>query len=208
MKTNYRNVIGLLASGALVATAAPAVQALALDTSTAPENGSTKASATSAQASNETEMTLSSRVVTVPNISGSFSCNQAVATSNTALAKTLYKASDYLCGQGVLERTTVAGDHSTIEVRGDVGHAFTANIEEQVKKDPLTKIMGCTCAGNPEDGSASANAQVTGFRLSGLIHEAEPEADANTITFISHDGYKVSLPLSYVTQRYSIIVTE
>lgn len=207
MKTNYRTIIGLLASGALVATATPAVQALALEANAAADNG-TGTPPTTAQANNGTEMTPSSRAVNVPNITGSFSYNQKVVASNSTLAKTLYKASDYLCGQGVLERTTTKGDYTTIEVRGDVGHAFTANINEQAKKDPLTKIMGCTCAGNPEDGSASANAQVKGFRLAGLIHEAEPARDANTITFISHDGFTVSLPLAYVTQRYSIIVTE
>jgi DMSO/TMAO reductase YedYZ molybdopterin-dependent catalytic subunit len=67
--------------------------------------------------------------------------------------------------------------------------------------------MGCTCAGNPAGGRASANAEVSGFRLSALIDAAVPDEGVNTITFISRDGYRESLPLSYVKQRYSIIVT-
>ena len=69
------------------------------------------------------------------------------------------------------------------------------------------KRQGCTCFGNPTDGRASANADVAGFRLSALIDEAAPVEGANTITFTSRDGYQVTLPLQYVMQRYSLIVT-
>ena len=36
---------------------------------------------------------------------------------------------------------------------------------------------------------------------------ASPIEGANTITFTSRDGYQVALPLQYVLQRYSLIVT-
>ena len=90
---------------------------------------------------------------------------------------------------------------------GDVSHAFTASVDDFVKKAPVQKVMGCTCSGNPADGRTSANAEVGGFQLAALINEADPLEGANTITFTSADGYEVALPLKYVTQRYCLVVT-
>lgn len=66
--------------------------------------------------------------------------------------------------------------------------------------------MGCSCAGNPADGRASGNADVAGFALREVIEMAGPNEGVNTITFVSADGYSVSLPLSYVLQRASTVV--
>ena len=67
--------------------------------------------------------------------------------------------------------------------------------------------MGCSCAGNPADGRATANAAVTGVSVYQLLEAAGGVSDeANAITFVSSDGYEVTLPLSYVLQRASMIV--
>ena len=67
--------------------------------------------------------------------------------------------------------------------------------------------MGCSCAGNPADGRATANAAVTGVSVFDLLEAAGGvSSEANAITFVSSEGYEVTLPLSYVLQRASMIV--
>lgn len=208
MKATGKKLAGLIAGGALAVSAAPAAQ-LAL----ADEPGATVDGGGSASLAQAAVHSIANEVVneTIEHVQGTFAWNQDVATDNETLARTLYDGSAYLCGaQGAeawgAERTSSATIES-IRVTGDVGHAFTASIDEFSQKAPMKKVMGCTCAGNPADGRASANAEVGGFRLAALIDEADPVEGANTITFTSADGYEVALPLRYVTQRYSLIVT-
>lgn len=156
-------------------------------------------------------------VRSVANIEGTFAWDQGVSAGNEVLARSLYGAARVLCGSldSVAVAGEAAGDASAqevaaieqIAVTGDVACAFSASVAEFEEKAPVRTIMGCTCAGNPADGRASANADVAGFQLSALIEQACPLEGANTITFVCADGYEVALPLSYVAQRYAIVVT-
>lgn len=209
MKSSTRKIAGLMAGGALVVAGAPAIQSAVADEVTAPADRAATLSETTDQA-----RTVSTET-SIENVQGTFGWNQGVTTDNETLAKVLYRGSTYLCGSLADETTALAaGDHVDragirfIKVSGDVGSSFNASVDEYLAKAPAKKIMGCTCFGNPSDGRASANAEVSGFKLSALINEAAPADGANTITFISADGYKIALPLSYVTQRYSIIATD
>ena len=78
----------------------------------------------------------------------------------------------------------------------------------ELQEDPAVQsvLMGCSCAGNPADGRASVNAEVTGVAVTVLVNKASAQSEANTIVFTSSDGYEVALPLQYVTQRYCPIV--
>lgn len=208
MKATGKKLAGLIAGSALVVSAAPAAQ-LAL----ADEQGATVGDGGSLSLAQEAARTIAIEGAneTIEHVQGTFAWNQDVATDNETLARTLYEGSAYLCGAQSAEAPgagqTGAASIASIRVKGDVNHAFTASIDEFCQKAPMKKVMGCTCAGNPADGRASANAEVGGFQLSALIDEAEPVEGANTITFTSADGYEVALPLRYVTQRYSLIVT-
>ena len=78
----------------------------------------------------------------------------------------------------------------------------------ELQEDPAaqTVLMGCSCAGNPADGRATVNAEVTGVSVKALIQKAGRTLDANTVVFTSADGYEVALPLDYVVNRYCPIV--
>lgn len=219
MKKITQGVAGILASGVLVVSTAPAMQAaLAAEPSEAAGVDATNATRIDTEAVSAVETNTQE---TVTNIQGVFNWNQDSVVDNTTLKKVLYQSAAHLCGSSAesanvlvdlsgsnsIEKDTQIEGIEYIEVRGNVNNAFTASVEEFSQKAPIKKIMGCTCYGNPADGRASVNAAVSGFKLAALVEEAEPAADANTITFVSSDGYKVSLPLSYVMQRYSIIVT-
>ncbi|MEG1827227.1 MAG: molybdopterin-dependent oxidoreductase [Gordonibacter sp.] len=211
MNTRQKGIVSLIAGGTL---ALSSVSLAAAVPPTAPDAATDKA-ATGQETAAAAATAQASQHAAIRNIQGTFAWNQEVRTDNATLEKQLYRSSTHLCAAQGPEGAAASpqavevesGPITHIEVSGDVSHAFTASVSEFTDKAPAKKVMGCTCAGNPADGLASANAAVEGFRLAALINEANPAADANTITFTARDGYRVALPLSYVTQRYSIIVS-
>ncbi len=104
--------------------------------------------------------------------------------------------------------TDVAAEDWAISVEGDVNAPYTMAVVEMAEDPDIQGVlMGCSCVGNPADGRASVNAQVTGVSVQLLLSKAGGIADgANTVVFTSADGYEVALPLAYVTQRYRPIV--
>lgn len=212
MMNTGKKLAGLVAGGALVASAAPAAQLALASEQPALDGGG---AACAVQAGEDLGAAVSEQMrVSIENVQGTFAWNQGVTADNATLSQALYQGSKYLCGEQGVEGTS-DGDASServpsirsIRVTGDVSHAFTASLDDFVKKAPVQKVMGCTCSGNSADGRASANAEVGGFQLAALISEADPLEGANTITFTSADGYEVALPLKYVTQRYCLVVT-
>lgn len=209
MHATGKKIAGLVAGGALAMTAAPAAQLALADEggALAGRDGSVALLAQPAASAIVSEQLHQ----TIQNVQGTFSWNQEATVDNETLAKSLYQGAAYLCGgqgaQAAAGEGAQAVDIKAIKVTGDVGNAFTASVEDFAKKAPAQKVMGCTCAGNPADGRASANADVAGFKLAALVEESRPADGANTITFTSADGYQAALPLSYVMQRYSLIVT-
>ena len=191
---NKKTIATGLMGGMLVVSAVPAVGLAA-----------TPASVDNAVVAEDANQLVASACVKIANVMGEFSWDQGVSATNDELRARLYKASDVLCEK--LDGASEAGIITSIRVAGAVGNAFDADVAEYTEKAPVKKILGCTCLGNPVDGRATANAEVKGFRLVQLIKDAQIEGGVNTITFVSADGYRVSMPLSYVLQRYTIIVT-
>ena len=144
--------------------------------------------------------------VRLDRVEGSFSFTQQEVTPNDVIARSLYDASSVLCGATWTAMSAAEAQEWAITVSGDVETSFTATVSELAKTGKARMIMGCTCAGNPVDGRATANAHIEGVTVASILSRAGVLPGVNTITFVSEDGYRVSLPLSYVTQRYSIIV--
>ena len=112
----------------------------------------------------------------------------------------------YLCGSNT-DLVPSAPEGWSLTVKGAVDQEIHATFEELSNTTEVqTALMGCSCAGNPADGRASVNAQVTGIPLVALFSMAGVDESANTVVFESADGYEVALPLSYVEQRYCPIV--
>lgn len=150
-------------------------------------------------------------VVRVPQVAGTFAFTQGEVTPLDAIVRGMGQAPRYLCGATV--ETSDLGalaeeglDSWTISVGGAVKHPFDATIQEMIDEATETVVLGCSCAGNPADGLASVNAEVTGVPVTTLIGHAVPAEGANTIVFASADGYEVALPLWYVEQHYCPIV--
>lgn len=146
-------------------------------------------------------------VAEVPVVLGDFSFTQSEVTPTEDIARRIGGAPQYLCGSTVQTGTDVSAEDWVISVGGDVANPYSATISE-LQEDPavVSQLMGCSCAGNPADGLASVNAKVTGIAVCNLVQKAGADPAANTIVFVSADGYEVALPLDYVTQRFCPIV--
>ena len=148
-------------------------------------------------------------VVKPSQVAGTFAFTQGEVTPLDQIARSMGSADKYLCGAQAV--TSDAGTLAevgtwTISIGGAVAHPYDATIEQMVDEERQTVVLGCSCAGNPADGIASVNAQVTGVPVTELLRHADPLEGANTIVLASADGYEVALPLSYVLQHYCPIV--
>ena len=147
-------------------------------------------------------------IVRMDKVGGEFSFTQSKVTSTDDIIRNLGEASAYLCGANPMgDEKAVAIEDWSIAVQGDVENAYTATFGELSEKEELQNVvMGCSCAGNPSDGRAVANAEVTGISALKIIELAQPSADVNTVVFASSDGYEVALPLDYLRMRYCPLV--
>ena len=159
------------------------------------------------------EQAMSSQRFALASVEGTFSFTQGQVTPTAQIARTLGGADKVLCGastEALSSNQQVVSDAADwqITVDGDgVQSSLTATIGDLAQTGTQSTVMGCSCAGNPADGRATANAAVTGVSVYQLLETAGGVTnEANAITFVSSDGYEVTLPLTYVLQRASMIV--
>lgn len=191
------------ASALLAASAAGAALAVGQTDGAAAQQGAQDVQATQA------DTQVASNRVALDKVEGTFSFTQAEAASNDYLARNFKEGSQYLCG--AKGTTDEAGEASAqdwvLTVDGDVQSGYSEAVSELASSPAVQAIlMGCSCLGNPADGTSAANALVNGISALILVEMANPSADANTVVFTSSDGYQVALPLSYLQSHYCPIV--
>ncbi len=144
--------------------------------------------------------------VQAPAVVGTFAYNQGVPTPTDTIARVM-GTPRYACSSAYVgaPQSLNALDW-TIEVGGAVENEFTATVGDLAENGPMNIVMGCSCAGNPADGVASVDADVSGVTFRSIVDAANPDAGVNTVVLTSADGYEVALPLRYLDQRYSLIV--
>lgn len=150
----------------------------------------------------------SEAVVKLNAVVGGFTFNQDEISSTEAL-RSMVSSASYLCGSvgKIANDDSTLPEEWTISVQGLVENPSLVTFNELTQDETVQKvILGCTCMGNPVDGRASVNAEVTGIPLKAILTSADVKKEANTIVFRSADGYEVALPLDYVTTRYATIV--
>ena len=135
---------------------------------------------------------------------GTFSYDQTTVSSTADILK-LQGASDVLCGA---KDARCAADAGCVVVRGDVAQEFVADLGELVAEEPQSRLMTCSCGGNPAGGRAIVTADVKGVPVEYLLTQAGASASANTLTFVSADGSQVSVPLGYAVGRHAVIGCE
>lgn len=202
--TNAKRDAQLAIAGAAALVAAGVMPALALATTPAETVQATAGTQTAV--AQEATQTISTQVKS-DQVQGQFAFDQSTLTSNDAIKKAFAGTNAYLCNSlAGTDEASVPLDQWSITVNGDVSSEFTATLDELADEHALTVPMGCACAGNGADQRVVANAEVTGVTFIDIMRQAGVNPDANTVTFTSSDGYQVSLPLSYVKQRYTLIV--
>lgn len=142
-------------------------------------------------------------------VEGAFAWTQAEVTPTDLVAFRMGGAAQVLCGSSWAVEGGEAGVPAAewaLRVTGDVESEIVATLGELAEEGAYHATMGCSCAGNGADGLASVNAEVEGVTVAYLLEAAGASEGANTIVFVSDDGYEVALPLAYVTQRASMVV--
>lgn len=145
--------------------------------------------------------------VYLPSVDGTFAFTQIEASSSDEIRKHIGDAAKYLCGSTLVNREGTSAQDWQIEVGGTVANEAVVTFDKLLQSEEMQRIiMGCACAGNPADGTASVNAEVTGIPLSVLIKQVAPTAETNTVVFTSEDGYSVALPMDYVASHLGMLV--
>lgn len=206
MSKMTKNALSALAATSLVLGGAAPMVAWA-DGGEAPATGAGAGEATAVEA---TTATTAATRVTSAAVTGQFAFAQGETTDNQCLSELFRKASAVLCGATIDQQTVRSASLALgrVAVGGDVNCAFSAALDDERFGDPVKATMGCSCAGDPIDGAAHGNAEVTGASVRAIVDAAAPVAGANTIVFTASDGYEVALPLFYVLQRPSLLVYE
>lgn len=188
------SMLALAGIGSGFAVAAPASES----------TGDASIDTTEAQAQ---ETYLKTDIVTTDVVAGNFDYTQSEVSSTDEL-RAVAGASKYLCGaRPVGDAGSLSAHDWVIEVKGAVQHPYAASFDELCETEEVQSLLlGCACAGNPVDGKASANAEVTGIAVRTLIGIAGAEEGANTVVFTSADGYEVAVPLDYVKKHYCPVV--
>ena len=183
--------------------AAPAPQM----TLAAEAGAGSQADATALVKGSEAQAVAATPAVRQAAVEGAFAWTQAEVTPTELVASRMGGAAQVLCGS-----SWVAGDDQAsaeewvLRVTGDVESEVVATLGELAEEGAYHATMGCSCAGNGADGLASVNAEVEGVTVAYLLETAGASEKANTIVFVSDDGYEVALPLAYVAQRASMVV--
>ncbi len=199
MAENTLKIAGAAGSALLMAGLGVAGAAL-----TAPE---AQAAPVQPAAAQSVEQVSASPAVKVDAVEGTFAWTQSEVTPTDLVASRMGMAAQVLCGSSWTAASgTASYDAWQIGVTGDVENEVVATMGELAEEGSFHAVMGCSCAGNDVDGLASVNAEVAGITVAYLLEASGASMDANTIVFVSDDGYEVALPLSYVAQRPSMIV--
>ena len=202
--TTSKKAIIAAAGSALLAAGATGALALA---QAAPQAGGE--AATVATTDVQAQVQAGTGQVSLEKVEGAFSFTQTEVADNAYLARNFKEGSKYLCGAKVATEEGAEADAEdwVLTVGGDVSKGYSATASEIAQSPEVQAIlMGCSCLGNPADGTSAANALVRGVSALVMVQMAQPSADANTVVFTSSDGYQVALPLSYLETHYCPVV--
>lgn len=151
--------------------------------------------------------TIESAQVMSDQVEGEFSYDQTAITSNEAIKTFFQRVSQAICGA----TAPLVADNPLgwrLSVTGDVEAAFTASVGDLANEESTSKVMTCTCGGNPAGGRAIVTADVTGIPVEHLLAKAGAAPGANAVTFVSADGTRQTFPLGYVVGRHAVLSYE
>lgn len=138
----------------------------------------------------------------ITEVKGEFSFTQDVMSPASEIFNLFGTAATGLCAKPGYAFDTAAEESYYINVGGSIKKEYSVSLAELKKENGVTRTMVCSCA----TSSALAQSTITGARVADLIKLSDVAEDVNTISFISADGYKSSLPLQYVLDKDALLV--
>ena len=182
------------------------VASMAAAPALASEPAADEAAASGNEAQANTTAVKSSQVKPA-QVEGAFAFDQTALTSNEAIKAFFQRATQALCGA----TAPLVADNPLgwkLSVTGDVEQAFTASVGDLAAEESVSKVMTCTCGGNPAGGRAIVTADVTGIPIEHRLTKAGVAPGANAVTFVSSDGTRQTFPLGYVVGRHAVLSYE
>ena len=138
----------------------------------------------------------------IAEVKGEFSFTQDVMSPASEIFNLFGTAATGLCAKPGFAFDTPAEENYYVNVGGRIEKEVSVSLAELKRQGGYTRTMVCTCA----TSSAMAQSSITGARVADLLKLAGVADDANTISFISADGYRSSLPLQYVLEKDALLV--
>lgn len=139
----------------------------------------------------------------VASVNGVFSYTQDVMSPASDIFNLFGTAATGVCAKPNFAFATAQSDEEYfINIGGSIKKDQTISLAQLKREGGTNRTMVCSCA----TSASVAQASITGARVADLLKLAEVEEEANTISFISADGYKSSLPLKYVLEKDALLV--
>ncbi len=111
----------------------------------------------------------------------------------------------YVVSKNLVDPTVTASDWS-LSVGGLCAHPLSLALQDLRNLGHTNEYVTMECVSNGVGGLLMSTGMFTGVRLRDLVALAEPNTDANIVTFKAFDDYTESLPLSLVRSAPEILV--
>lgn len=134
----------------------------------------------------------------IANIEGTFRFNQDVVAPANDIFNLFGTVTTGLCAKPDFAFGEAEKADLYVNVKGKIAKEYTVFLKNMTAQE---RDMVCSCA----TGSSFAQTTITGVRVADILELADVDAAANTIAFVSSDGYKKSVPLKYVLDYDAVL---
>lgn len=134
----------------------------------------------------------------IANVEGIFRFNQDVVSPADDIFNLFGTVTTGLCAKPNFAFGEAEKADLYVNVSGKIAKEYTVSLKNMTAQE---RDMVCSCA----TGSSFAQTTITGVRVADILELADVDAEANTIAFVSSDGYKKSVPLKYVLDHDAVL---
>lgn len=138
----------------------------------------------------------------IANVKGEFAFDQNVITPSDEVFNLFGTVATAICAKPGFAMDKVEKEDHYVNVGGKVKKAASFTLEQLKEMESESRNAVCSCGSS----AAAAQIQVTGVPLSVVVEMAGVEADANTVTVKSADGYGIALQLQYALDHEALLV--
>lgn len=134
----------------------------------------------------------------IANIEGGFRFNQDVISPADEIFNIFGTVTTGMCAKPNFAFGEIEKADLYVNVCGKIAKEYTVSLKDMTAQE---RDMVCSCS----MGSSFAQTTITGVPVADILQLADLDADANTIAFVSSDGYRRPMPLKYVLDHGAVL---